>query len=364
MSLKRSEKASMDWTVVGAGPAGIAAIGKLIDANISPNKIGWIDPYFQVGDLGRKWGCVSSNTQVDLFLRFLLGYKSFLYKSRPEKFPLDEMDPQNTCLLKYVVEPLQWITNHFRKKVNSFEENAISLNLFENLWEINTKSHRHFSKNVVLAIGAEEKKLAYSVPETISLETALDFEILKASVNSDDTVAVFGSSHSAVLILANLINTKAKRIVNFYRSPNQYAVDMGDWILFDNTGLKGFAAKWAKQHLDGKHPARLKRIHTSDLAFEEVLAGCNKVVYAVGFERRKVPVLEQFSTTHYNDKTGIIAPGLFGLGIAFPQAMYDPLMNLEYRVGIWKFMDYLNTIFPIWLKYAPFETDGVFTGSS
>ncbi|HEY5236271.1 MAG TPA: pyridine nucleotide-disulfide oxidoreductase, partial [Rhabdochlamydiaceae bacterium] len=54
----------------------------------------------------------------------------------------------------------------------------------------------------------------------------------------------------------------------------------------------------------------------------------------------------------YDDKTGIIAPGLFGLGIAFPESRLGPLGHLDYRVGLWKFMDYLNSILPIWTEYA------------
>jgi len=189
------------------------------------------------------------------------------------------------------------------------------------------------------------------------LETALNPSALAAAVKEGDVVGVFGASHSAVLVLANLVQTKAKTVHNFYRSPHLYAVDLhdierGDWILFDDTGLKGFAADWARKHLDGCLPENLQRCHVSDPEFEERLALCNKVVYAVGFDRRKLPVLEQFQKAEYQETTGIIAPGLFGFGIAFPQAQFDPLGNLQRRVGLWKFMDYLNGILPIWLKYA------------
>jgi cation diffusion facilitator CzcD-associated flavoprotein CzcO len=76
----------MEWIVVGAGPAGIAAVGKLIDHGISPKKIGWIDPDFQVGDLGKKWSQVSSNTTVDLFIRFLKNCKAFSYEKKQGLF--------------------------------------------------------------------------------------------------------------------------------------------------------------------------------------------------------------------------------------------------------------------------------------
>ncbi len=62
------------------------------------------------------------------------------------------------------------------------------------------------------------------------------------------------------------------------------------------------------------------------------MAQCDKVIYAVGFQTRELPTLEQFETLKYNDKTGIIPPGLFGLGIAFPEVQYDKFMNLEVRI--------------------------------
>jgi thioredoxin reductase len=341
---------SFDWTVIGAGPAGIAAVGKLLDHGVPGNKIGWIDPHFQAGDLGKKWRNVPSNTKVELFLRYLENSKAFAYDRKKKKFPLDQMNPEENCELKYIADPLVSVTNHLKGKVAAFEDTAIGMNLRKNCWEIQAKQNVIVSRNVILAIGAEEKSLNYHGIEEISLGVALDPEKLKKALAPDDVIGVFGSSHSAVLILANLVQAEAPKILNFYRSPHLYAIYMDDWILFDDTGLKGFAAKWAKKYIDGENPPNLKRILTSDHKFEEMLASCTKVIYAVGFERRKVPVLEQFEKMEYNDKTGIIAPGLFGVGIAFPQAKYDRYMNLEYRVGLWKFIDYLNEVLPIWMK--------------
>jgi cation diffusion facilitator CzcD-associated flavoprotein CzcO len=54
----------MEWAVIGSGPAGIAAVGKLLDLGIAAQNIAWIDPAFTVGDLGKKWSKVSSNTKL------------------------------------------------------------------------------------------------------------------------------------------------------------------------------------------------------------------------------------------------------------------------------------------------------------
>lgn len=341
----------LEWMVIGAGPAGIATVGKLLDRGIAPENIGWMDPLFTVGDLGQRWYNVSSNTKVDLFNKFLINCKAFNYQSRPKKFPIDSIDPEATCLLKHIAEPLQWVTHHLKEKVKVFENTAMSLHLSNHHWKITMEEGSAFAKNIVLATGSDAKNLNYNGTKVMSLDIALNSDKLKKAIKGGETIGVFGCSHSAVLILANLCELNVN-VINFYRSPHHYAVYLDDWILFDNTGLKGYAADWAKKYLDGKIPSNLQRVLISDHCFEESLALCDQVVYAVGFERRKIPVLEQYEKMQYQDRTGIIAPGLFGIGIAFPEAKFDKLGNLEYRVGLWKFMEYLNGIMPIWFKYT------------
>ncbi|MGB7978284.1 MAG: hypothetical protein WCF19_03880 [Chlamydiales bacterium] len=334
-----------DWIVIGAGPAGIAAVGKLIDHGVKPKQIGWIDPYFAVGDLGMKWSRVPSNTKVGLFLRFFEDCKAFNY---PKKFPIDTLNPEDNCQLQYVIDPLQWITDHLKTEVHPLVEMAMALNLAQGYWEVKLKKGSVFGKKVILAIGSDPKNLSYPERTVIPVETALHPEKLATTIHDQETIGVFGSSHTAFLALANLHELKAN-VINFYRSPHRYAVYLKDWILFDSTGLKGFTANWARQHIDGTCPSHLKRVLVSDRTFEESLALCDRVIYATGFERRKLPILEQFNSLHYDDRTGLIAPNLFGFGIAFPQAKFDRLGHLELLVGLWKFMDYLNSILPFWI---------------
>jgi hypothetical protein len=340
------KKNDFEWVVIGAGPAGIASIGKLLDHGIDPRSIAWIDPYFFVGDLGKKFHQVPSNTKVGLFLQFLKNCKSF---KDGENFNINELNPEENCTLQYIVEPLQWITNHLKREVVSITDLAIGLNLLDGKWSVKLKSGKTIrSKKTILAIGSEPKELSYPISQVIPIETALHPEKLTQAIHAQDTIAVFGSSHTAFLVLANLhklgINT-----INFYRSPHRYAIYLKEWILFDDTGLKGFTADWAKKYIDGKWPNCLKRVLIVHPTFAESLSLCTKVIYATGFERRRIPVLEQFGEISYDNKTGIIAPNCFGIGIAFPQAKFNRLGHQELRVGLWKFMEYLNEIMPIWM---------------
>ena len=65
-------------------PAGISVVGQLLDNGIKAKDILWLDPNFSVGDFDIKWGEVSSNTTVELFLKFLNGTQAFEYAKEPE----------------------------------------------------------------------------------------------------------------------------------------------------------------------------------------------------------------------------------------------------------------------------------------
>jgi cation diffusion facilitator CzcD-associated flavoprotein CzcO len=338
------------WTVIGAGPAGIAAVGKLLDQGIAPEEIAWIDPAFAAGDLGGKWRSVSSNTQVGLFLSYLNGSSAFRFSAAPP-MPLREVDPQETCALALVADPLVWVTEHLRERVQAFETTATALFLERRQWRIETELQQLTSKNVVLAVGAVPKKLAYPQLKEIPVEVALDPEKLAEEPLENATVAVFGSSHSSMIALPHLLRHPVEKVINFYRSPLRYAVYLDDWILFDDSGLKGRAADWARENIDGVHPDRLERCWVSDPDFDEKLAECDRAVYTVGFERRMLPETRQWGQLEYNPNNGILAPGLFGLGIAFPVHATDRYGYLEYRVGLKKFMDQLHSILPLWFRY-------------
>jgi cation diffusion facilitator CzcD-associated flavoprotein CzcO len=339
------------WTVIGAGPAGIAAVGCLLDRGIASDEIAWIDRAFAGGDLGQKWRSVSSNTHVGTFLEFLNGAKAFRFSEAPP-MPLREVDPQETCALGLVAEPLVWITEHLRERVDVFTTTATALSLQKRRWRIETERDAISSANVVLAVGAVPKKLSHPHLHEIPIEVALDPEQLAEQALDGATVAVFGSSHSSMIVLPNLLRHPVERVINFYQSPLKYAVYLEDWILFDDTGLKGRAAEWARENIDGVYPDRLERCWVSGPGFDETLAQCDRVVYTVGFERRKLPETPQWGQLDYNPANGILAPGLFGLGIAFPEYAEDPYGYGQYRVGLKKFMDYLNSVLPLWMLYG------------
>lgn len=350
-NLNQTSQKTFQWAIVGAGPAGIAAVAKLLDNGVSPDTILWVDPYFKVGDLGLHWQNVSSNTKVKLFNDFLMDSPSFSYKNAPANFKLSQLPAEETCTLKYIVEPLQWVSDQLRKKVETQKALITKMHLSERTWFLGTDSQSFKAQNVILATGASPSKLNYTDIDVIPFETAIDKEKLASIVKKDETYGVFGSSHSAIIIVRHLVDLGVKKVINFYRSPCRYAIELDDYILFDNTGLKGHTAAWARKHIDGVLPPNLIRCNTNQQDISQYLPQCNKIVYAVGFEKRHDIVIDDYENAQHNPHVGIIGPGLFGLGIAHPEVKADPLGSVEPQVGLWKFMVYLNKVMPTWLKY-------------
>ncbi|GJM06346.1 MAG: pyridine nucleotide-disulfide oxidoreductase [marine bacterium B5-7] len=339
------------WAVVGAGPAGLASVGLLLDAGVTAKDILWIDPYFQVGDFGRLWGEVSSNTSVALFLEFLTKIQAFKYEQHPENFALDNLPKEGFTQLKEVAEPLQWVTDHLREKVTAVTGLVDTQLARKGAWELTVAGEVYRAEKVILATGGSPRSLPFDVEEEIALSDALTPEKLSGMVQEKDKVAVFGSSHSAMIIIKNLLDAGASQVVNFYLQPIRYAVPMDGWTLYDNTGLKGKTAAWVRENLSAKTHPKVQRLISNKENMDAQLSSCNKVVYATGFSQR-APHCEEIDFQKYDTSCGIIAPGLFGTGIGFPKKVTDPNGNQELNVGLWKFMNDIRHALPIWMQYG------------
>ncbi|MES2355844.1 MAG: FAD/NAD(P)-binding protein [Pseudomonadota bacterium] len=320
----------LEWAVVGAGPAGIASIGNLLDAGVKPAEIAWIDPQFKVGDFGTAWRYVSSNTPIELFIKFYQRCETFRYlDSDHPSFMVDKLPPQASCPLMIAAEPLHWITKSLRDTVNAIQDEVRCLTPVKNFWQLKLASEKMLNaKKIVLAIGSDAKQLNFLDIPSIPLKTALDPAQLKSVIQPDDNVMVFGSAQSAKSVVENLSKVKTKKSVLFYRSENSF-----------------------ERHF---READLSSIESLAMTSRNLLAHmphCTKAIYAVGFERRHIPIAGLAVDYDYDHKTGEIAPGVFGLGIAFPEIWPYELGQREYRVSaIWPFMKRLKKLLPHWLS--------------
>jgi cation diffusion facilitator CzcD-associated flavoprotein CzcO len=340
-----------EWAIVGAGPAGLATAGLLLDSGVKPDDIAIVDPHFKVGDFGAYWGEVYSNTSVGNFLDFLTQIQSFHFSDRTEPFDLEAMQKADFFQLKKVTEALQWITHHLEQRICFHYSKVESLHINAGNWHaVLEGGHAIQSKKIILATGSDPKSLSYPNIKEIDLYDALNPVNLRSQLQAGDVVAVFGSSHSSMIIMKNLLDLGVKKVINFYLMPHRYAVNMGDWTLYDNTGLKGLTAQWVHQNISENLDPRIGRYISNDVHINQHLYQCNKAVYPIGFKARS-PEIQGIDVQNYDPYTGIIAPGLFGTGIAFPQVTIDPFGNKELNVGLYKFMQDIKKALPIWKRY-------------
>ncbi|ETS85289.1 hypothetical protein PFICI_03314 [Pestalotiopsis fici W106-1] len=380
--------------VVGGGAAGLAVLGNLLE-KIGHGKISWVDTEFNGGRINRKYREVPSNTKVGLFLAYGEATEPFrqVIESTPKPnaiTALQELPQDGTCSLGKAGDMLKLLSDglvkHPRIDLHQGKVTEASLDGTSAEWSLNIKDSKtgqlesRTAPLVVYCTGSSPTTVqlpvsSTSVPEFLDLDIALKPSELAVTIPSDNevTVGVVGASHSAILVIMNLVklaqNSHSKlRVKWFARSPSlKYAVYKDGWILYDNTGLKGDAAKFAKEQLDGERLDAsdagkvVKRVDCSGGAEKEKeamqreLPECDYVVQAVGFTRDPLPATKQalefdHKTGGFTDATsGKELPGLFGAGIAFPERVVDPEGNVEHAVGFFKFMKFLKRVVPEWV---------------
>lgn len=383
--------------VVGGGPAGIAVLGNLLKKLPPEKRIAWVDPHFDGGRINPRYREVPSNTKVELFLKYARGVGPLNHIVQTTPTPnavtaLEELPQDETCSLSYAGDLLKMLSDGLRShdRVEPCYGIVSEASRQNEEWSL-TVNDSTSGKAVAKYTAPLVAYCTGSFPTTIPLPTApgsnspalLDLDtVLKPSALSEHipkdkpvTVGVIGASHSAILVLMNLCKLAQTThghlgVRWFSRSPSlHYAVYKDGWILYDNTGLKGKAAQFAREQLDGDRlhtseaGAIISRVDCSGGAWAEReamlrdLPACDYVVQAIGFTRAELPA-GMDREMEYDHETGgfvdaksrDVVPGLFGAGIAFPARVVDPVGNVEYAVGFYKFMKFLKKVVPTWVS--------------
>lgn len=355
------ENVDYEWTVVGGGVAGIIAISILLDLGIPSETIYWIDPTFNVGRIGEYYQNVTANSANKFWVSFLKASPTIEKITQDDIEYISSLNPNGYNTLSIILPPMQKVTDHFKHFINYKTGYTDYLEFFDSVWHIGVNNVIKSSRNVILATGCKPVILDYSQQaDTIPLDYALDPEILQKMVKPYDNIAVFGGSHSAILILKYLSSLPVNSIYNFYKYPCVYAIDMGDWVLNNSNGLKGEAALWAKNILENNPPHNLKRIMNTEENRKSYLPLCNKIIYAIGYQKNPIPsIIENESIINdilFDPQTGIIGTRIFGIGIAFPGITLDPMGNKEQAIGLNSFMRYALQVMPDWIKSKQIES--------
>lgn len=326
-----------DWAIVGAGFAGITALAVLIDSGVEPSTITWIDPEFNVGRVGKYYRDVPGNVQTNHLIEYVENCPFFKYINSSSLNALYTYPAEEFQRLHVIVDPLMDFTAYLQNMVVPIKNTVTSLARIDDYWALESSDGVIHAQKVILAIGAQPKRLNYDIPH-ISLDDAFDKNKLTQYLSAADCVAVFGAMHSAILVLKNLSECFVKHIINFYLQDYFYGAP----------GLEGVAAMWAKDVLEQDPPTNLIRVVNTAENREIMLPLCTKVVYAIGYESNKISINGSSDVT-FDEHTGIIDENLYGIGIAFPPTALFNGQKIA-KNGLCTYLVYAKKLIPRWIS--------------
>jgi cation diffusion facilitator CzcD-associated flavoprotein CzcO len=263
------------WAVVGAGPCGIAAVGRLTDHLLAGriSRLVWVDPSFTVGRMGQYYRNVPANTPNQDLIRALDLCPGFNFQvaqqARRQQTGVGsvmvDLSMEDCHALGYFVDALEDATAHLRYLSTTDElkgrfelihgtavnnhaaSSSAALNWTLNIQTANeSKELRTESVDAMIyACGGTPLKPLFptmytsSAPYAVhSLDSVVDpiyVQSLMAQLSSTPAASrhwvVIGSSHSAMLIIMNLVSAGVTNITNVYRSDMkfQHKLSTGGW---------------------------------------------------------------------------------------------------------------------------------------
>jgi hypothetical protein len=307
----------MSVAIIGCGASGSLCLLELVRKGQDLSTITVIDPYFDGGDLGRRWGAVKSNTKWQQIVDSLSQYPSVAA-------PIAELNksyaPEDIFLLSDLANLLQQAARPLLQSVNLHVDTCKKLKKTEAGWSIDLVAGGELPETfarVFLCQGGVEKQLDYGKP-VIPLDIALDPLRLRRVVRPGQTVTVVGLSHSGTLALRNL-NDLGVSLNGIYdtEKPFYFARDG----CYD--GIKEEAATIADAITAKTLPVKL--VSTKDTKnLVKILTKTDWVVLSIGFTARSLCVIAldgtQLNEVDYSPTTALVAgqADLYGFGISYP----------------------------------------------
>lgn len=302
--------------LIGFGGANMLVAAYLTrHAAVDPRDIIIIDPHMDGGDLRRRWGSVISNTTWGQFLAVLRDMHLEIPAGTQVQAQAQEDQPTPlhvlAATLQAAVEP------HIRTSAR-IKAPLLSAKHCGSGWELEVARHkaRHTADILHVAPGGIPIDLPFPKPE-IPLHIALTPGLLPQYVSPGQTVAVFGSAHSSILIADNIV--KAGGLVNmiFKRIPGAAA---GAFLFARDgayDGVKQTAATAADQILADGMGRRVYLVPVDDsVAVHAALEESTWAVYGVGFKPNPIMILDEAGA---EIQLGSAAtPGIYKWGIAYP----------------------------------------------
>lgn len=340
----------IEYVVIGAGSAGIATIGALLNKQLDKSHILWIDPSFTNGNLNN-YNNIPANTKNKLLKRFFYSSKYFYYSDIKNRI-IEYNPPDTPPLMADLLNDLHYITLNLMTQVTCCQDSVDKIHYNTNTmkWDIISHNNTFIGRNVILATGAIPKTLDIKCT-SISDQYILNKPIDKLCT-TDSTFCVIGNSHTAILVLKKLYDYGIKNIKCLYRTPIIYAVDMGDWIKNCNNGLKGVASDFAKTIPF----TNIKMVKVNNIEeIQNEVNGYDYVVQCIGYKNNnslklyKNDICQNYSG--YNNTSGTINGfeecNIWGVGIGFPEQITTLNNTHEFNIGLDVWMEYIKRILDI-----------------
>lgn len=368
----------VEYLIVGAGPAGLCAVAKLIDLKINPQAILWVDPQFDLGDFGGALSVGSSvpgNTKISSYLTVVSAINQIMSAVNLPPTTGGNMlalDPNKACSLSIASEPFRRLTENLLSVVQSIQGQVTQLeekldNVLALITTNSGESRRVIASHVILATGSVAKTLDLNL-ETDKIILDCNIAFIESELNNFlqshrgvDHVAVIGSSHSAALAVMQLLKagcTVSHFMVGDYRYAEYKISSNGyPYTKYDNTGLKGEVASFT-QGLTHENYFKFRGNNKDEVSalVKQHQDKFTHVVVAIGYQPANTltinhKTLAEFTYDAQSLKIDTLTR-VSGLGIAFPQKVQGVEGELEFSVGIGKFWTTVNqkAVYGVWMQ--------------
>ena len=193
--------------LVGLGPSGIFALASLPDSHLSTTLV--IEPSCIGGELASHYGHVVANITKAEFLKTLTSIPRWS-ASAISCAELDVYTDTDTPPLYVLTTILHRLIRPVVQQTELHTCSLLDLVHLQSGWALYTTAGIFQAEKVILCVGATPKTLDFPIP-SIPLHVALG-PTLNTVFNPNDTVVVFGTSHSGTLVLKQLQKLGAKSV--------------------------------------------------------------------------------------------------------------------------------------------------------
>jgi hypothetical protein len=297
------------YGIVGFGISGQLLVCELLKQNISSKDIVVLDKTFCGGALSTEYGSVMSNTQWWKTKKVLKAYEPWSTKLLEE---LDTKIQETQCTpVRQIANACYTVAMEAAKQVEKKTTTVKYIQKTDACWRIQHSFGTVEVHTLFLCPGGQPKCLDTCIPQ-IPLPIALHKQKLANIVSKQDTVIVFGTSHSGTICLSNLHALGIPAIGVYKNSVPFTFVEEGAY-----DGLKEESAKIAKDILAGAYTNTTLIPWSEPLQLHKYLKSATKSICATGFQA-EAEFCQDFRS--YDPATGKVSnqPKLYGFGLAYP----------------------------------------------